>query len=918
MLKGSPYPFVLLLFFFCKSAQATHIVGGEIYYDNLGGNTYKIHMKVYRDCINGVPPFDGWPDKTGRVLSAVFTVFDAQGNAVRTGTFTPLTYTTLPPTNNNVCAPDVSATACVQQAIYETTLQLPPKMGGYYIVYQRCCRNATILNLIDPGSVGTTYWEHIPGPEVVLVNSSPRFASLPPIYICNNNPIEYNHVATDPDGDSLVYSLCTPFNGLDKDCPILGDSSCPLPNEAPPYVSVPFSPPYSASYPLSSHPAININSATGFLNGTPTILGQWVVGVCVSEYRRGVLIGTHHRDFQFNVIPCPFVVTADIISQTTTNNGQGTGYCNGFTISYQNNSSSNASSYFWDFGDPGSTTDTSSAYNPTYTYTLVGTYTATLIVNPGSRCSDTTTEVFQVRPLLSPDFLLPQAQCFRGNHYDFALGGSFQGNGTFNWDFGANAIPPTANTPTVSNVRYHTPGIYNATIVVNENDCSAWATKVVEVVQNPQALIGPYTTIGCHPLSVTFPNQSTAASDMVFNWVFSDGTTSTEQSPTHIFTQPGVYSVSLTVTANQKCVDTSQVSAVNSIIVKPTPLAAFNYVSGSGVCFNNHQLDFVSTSRFTGASGVLAWHFGVGASPQTATTQSVNHVVYNAPGTYTVSLTASENGCSNTSTQLINLYQNPLAAIAPFNAKGCDPFTVSFNNTSTAASDMVFNWVFSDGTRSNERHPQHLFTPAGIYNYTLTVITTQKCIDTSQYVSISSITVNPTPIANFTATPLVTSIFDPDITFFNLSGEGAFSWHYDFGDGSSTSDENPLHTYATWGNYTVFQTLTNRYACSNTATLSITILPEFRFWVPNAFTPGKQDHLNDVFKPVVVGVEEYTWMIFNRWGDLIYKTNDPEAGWNGTFKGADSPLDVYVWKCEFKNVVSNLKESHVGHVTLLR
>jgi gliding motility-associated-like protein len=127
-----------------------------------------------------------------------------------------------------------------------------------------------------------------------------------------------------------------------------------------------------------------------------------------------------------------------------------------------------------------------------------------------------------------------------------------------------------------------------------------------------------------------------------------------------------------------------------------------------------------------------------------------------------------------------------------------------------------------------------------------------------------------------------------------------------------------MHTYLTWGDYYVTQTVTNTYACPNTMTLLVRVLPEFRFWIPNAFTPGNKDHLNDVFKPIVIGVEDYTFMIFNRWGELIFKTNDTEAGWNGTYKDAPSPMDVYVWKCEFKNIVSKENESRIGHVTLVR
>lgn len=731
---------ILLFLLAFRLAEATHIVGGEIYYDYLGNNNYRITMKVYRDCINGVPPFDN---------PAFMTVFRANGTVFTTMNVAITSSMTVPPSNNSPCAPTTAGSACVEEAIYVTTVNLPPLNGGYDIAYQRCCRNSTILNLVNPGAVGATYQEHIPGPDQVAVNSSPRFTLRPPIYICKGVPIKFNHAATDPDGDSLVYNLCTPFNGLDQCCPIIGpggcSSNCPTnANTPPPYVSVPFSPPYNSSYPLASNPAININPRTGLLNGSPTTLGQWVVGVCVTEYRNGQVIGTHYRDFQFNVIPCPNMGVAGITAQTTTNNGAGTGYCNGFTISYQNASQGNNTSYYWDFGDPNSTTDTSYAYNPTYTFGAVGVYTVTLVTNPGNPCADTTREVFHVYPLLSPSIITPSAQCLTNNSYQFSASGGFMGTGTYTWTFGPQATPSVATTPSVTGVHFNAAGTYSVSFIVSENGCTATDGDTIRVFPPTTASMGNFNGLGCDPYSLTFPNLSSGVS-MSYLWQFSDGTSSTEATPTHVFTPPGVYSVSLTAISSQYCMDTSRVLAVNSI------------------------------------------------------------------------------------------------------------------------------------------------------------------------------TVHPSPTAGYVATPTVTSIFDADIRFYNTTivSENIVSWYYNFDDGTGSSDINPYHTYQMWGDYYTTQTVTNAYGCPNTTRLLIRILPEFRFWVPNAFTPGK-DGLNDIFKPVLIGVEDYNFLIFDRWGEQIYRTDDQTQGWDGRYKNGDCTDDVYIWKCDFKNVVTKEHEYHIGHVTLVR
>ncbi|MEO6302578.1 MAG: hypothetical protein ABIP51_05360, partial [Bacteroidia bacterium] len=250
--------FFIVILFLCLKASAFHIVGGEVIYDDLGGGNYRITLKVYRDCFstNGAP-FDG---TGGNASAAYLTVYDAFQNQIGVYDIGSPTITSVPPAINNPCIITPNS-ICVEQGIYTYTLNLPPIMGGYYIVYQRCCRNSTILNIVTPNSVGSTYFTHIPGPEVVASNNSPRFTNLPPIFVCNGLKFTFNHSATDPDGDQLVYSICSPYQGLDGCCPSLngappnGSSStclsppsqCPTSAPPPPYAAVVFINPYTSS-----------------------------------------------------------------------------------------------------------------------------------------------------------------------------------------------------------------------------------------------------------------------------------------------------------------------------------------------------------------------------------------------------------------------------------------------------------------------------------------------------------------------------------------------------------------------------------------------------------------------------------------------------------------------------------------------
>ncbi|MBL0288377.1 MAG: hypothetical protein IPQ19_13490 [Bacteroidetes bacterium] len=131
----------------------------------------------------------------------------------------------------------------------------------------------------------------------IITNSNPVFTNFPPVVICANKPIIFDHSAIDRDGDSLVYKLCKPFEGGSQFDP---SGDFPV---SPPFIEVDFASPYSLQNILGGIPLV-INSKTGLLSGTPNTIGQFVVGVCVSEFRNGIFIGETKRDFQFNVADC--------------------------------------------------------------------------------------------------------------------------------------------------------------------------------------------------------------------------------------------------------------------------------------------------------------------------------------------------------------------------------------------------------------------------------------------------------------------------------------------------------------------------------------------------------------------------------------------------------------------------------------
>ena len=376
----------LLWLFTSVSLYATHIIGGEITYSCLGNNQYEIKLTVFRDCYTGVPPFDD-PVSIG--------IFNYKNELVYDLRIPRTTNDTIHQVLMGECEA-IPPNVCVHTSVYTDTVELKPILGGYTLSYQRCCRNGSIVNIVDPLNTGASFTIKISEKALLECNSCAKFKSWPPIFICVNEPIMYDHSAIDADGDSIVYKLCTPINGL-------GDSVMPQPPLNPPYDSVVWKdPPYNLNNLLGGIP-LAIDPHTGLLTGTPNTIGQFVVGVCIEEYRKGELISTTNRDFQYNVGLCGKVASGFFVPDV---------FCDSLTVTFLNESQ-NANKFFWDFGDPGTTLDVSTLMSPKYKYPQSGTYTVKLIAQLGNAmCTDTFIRTFSVYPnSLFPDYKIKLVEC---------------------------------------------------------------------------------------------------------------------------------------------------------------------------------------------------------------------------------------------------------------------------------------------------------------------------------------------------------------------------------------------------------------------------------------------------------------------------------------------------------------------------
>lgn len=401
---------LLLIIGLLPVTKATHLVGGEITYrylgpDGLGNNLYEITLYIYQDCLTGLP------DVINEDNPAYIGIFYRSGQPVL-----PIDSINLnnaipvPPNFSNECVNNPPPT-CLRRTRFTRTYRIPQSNTGIRVIYSRCCRNESITNLNRPGEVGATYFCDIPPTSLAGNNNSAVFRNYPPQIICVNNPLVYDHSATDIDGDSLSYELCDAYPGGSR------ENSKPFPSafvpsplsvfiDSRPSPSYGYRAGYSAQKPMGGNPVIQIDPKTGLLNGVPNLQGRFVVSVCVHEWRNGVIINTVHREFQFVVTNCSKAVVADIPQLSSEFNTYIVN-CKDKTISFINKSQGGFA-YAWDFGVSGAT---SSDFQPVYTYPDTGTYTVKLTVNKGSTCPDSISRLVKVYPTHEADYIFDGLPC---------------------------------------------------------------------------------------------------------------------------------------------------------------------------------------------------------------------------------------------------------------------------------------------------------------------------------------------------------------------------------------------------------------------------------------------------------------------------------------------------------------------------
>lgn len=363
-----------ILFILPFSANATHIVGGEIGYRCLGGNQYEITLRVFRDCFNADPTalFDD---------PGVIGVYASNGLRLSNISLRPIGNDTLREGLDS-CYTSFINSVCVHTTVYRSVITLNPRVGGYHFVYQRCCRNTTITNIVNPTEAGATYDILLTEAAMQKCNSSPVVNRWPPVYVCANQELNVNSEATDVDNDSIAYKLCTPLVGGTLQRPQ------PIPPTAPPFQPIIWlGPTYSLANVLGGNNPLTIDINTGIMKGVPPVLGQFVVAVCLEEYDRTTknLLSVVRRDFQYNVVNC-------MVPQATFEAPEAV--CVGSTLTLNQNTPG-AKSVEWYLGEPGAEKLIAKGDSVNLTFPSAGKNRITLYYEKGTACQSTFSSVIE-------------------------------------------------------------------------------------------------------------------------------------------------------------------------------------------------------------------------------------------------------------------------------------------------------------------------------------------------------------------------------------------------------------------------------------------------------------------------------------------------------------------------------------------
>ncbi len=845
---------MLFLLLFCNTSQARHIAGGELYYNyispdanNSANSIYVITLRLFRECNSLGPTLEAEQATVGIYEGDILfrslplpRVSDVTTISLNTAAFPCLV--------GNVGA-------CYQVALYSAIISLPNSPIGYTLSRLGCCRIDFITNLAQPVSVGSNYVTRIPGRNVLSggFNSSPQFNVKDTALICSQKRFTLDFGAIDPDSDSLSYSFCDAFSspgGNQNGTPTNVLSKDPLPYRFP----------FSGNLPLGDK--VSIDPVTGVISGIAPAPGNYVVNVCITEWRNGKAFNEHRKDFIMAVQGCDFIEAnlPDKIIQ-----------CENFTVLFENEStSSSITNYVWNFGDSLNNTYPQSG-SVLHTYKDTGVYKATLTVTGPKGCIGTDSVEVRVFPGFKPAMNI-NGSCFL-NPYTFNdLSTSVYGVVNYwRWNFGDETVLSDTSRTKNAQYQYPTTSVKNIQLIVGDSKgCLDTLSRNLAVSDKPLLQVPFKDTLICSIDSLPINVNSTG----IFNWEPNLNISNTNTANVVVYPKVTTqYTVSIN---NNGCI------SKDTITVNVLPFITVRAGADSTICLNDSIVLQVNSQalqyRWTNDAGQFV---SDQKNPRLQPSRSTQYFV-----------TANLGKCEDKDS--IRIVTIPYPSV---NA-GIDT-SICFGNAVMLNAQIVgssFRWSPSlNMMQANTLNP--LVTPASSKTYYLTVSDTLGC---NKLVTDSvQIAVIPRPIV-FAGRDTAISVNQP--LQLNASGAQLYQWSPSTGL-SDPRIANPIAILGNTIDSVVYRVLGNNNQCFGEDSIKVFVFkngPDL--YIPSAFTPNA-DGKNDLLRPIPVGIAQLNYFaVYNRWGQLLYKTSAIGAGWDGVFNGEPQPAGTYVFQAEGRDI----------------
>jgi gliding motility-associated-like protein len=865
--------FAIFFILFCcfEQSRADHITGGEMSYKYLPAtNQYQATLKLYMRC------------NSGRMFNnpTIISVFHKGNNNRVMDLDVPLSRTeTISLSDPDPCISNPPI-VCYEVGYYNFTLSLPPSNDGYIVAGQVNYRIAGIANLSQGYSqVGASYTMEIPGTSTSAndyKNNSAHFTGSDLVIVCANNPFTYSFAATDEDGDDLEYSFCQAYRSSSG--PSGGGNSATAPLE-PPYVSVPYGTNYSGTTPLGIN--VKIDSKTGLIQGIAPSAGVYVVTVCVQEMRNGKVIAVQRKDLQIAITSCS--LTAAILQPEYL-------LCRDTKSIVLTNLSTSTliNAYNWEIkNSSGNTINTATTATLPYTFPDTGIYTIKLKINPGQRCSDSTTSMARVYPGFKPDFTFSGICFTKPTDFKDATTTVYGTVSAWHWNFGdaINADTSLLRNPVYT---YTSLGGHNAVLLAsNTNGCKDTVSKLVNVFDKPPVTLAFRDTLICPPDQL----QLIATGRGNYVW--------TPAGPQIVNANTATPTVApLTTTTYYVTLDDDGCINQDSLLVRVTNKVDLAAMNDTTICQGD-----VMQLRLTSNGLVYAWTPALqldnpGASMPMATT--ISKTVYN--------VIASISTCTATDNITVSTVPYPIV-----NA-GTDTL-ICFNSTAQlhgSTDGSKYSWTPASSLNNNTSlNP--FAKPASTTPYVLSVSDTKGC----PKVVTDTVMVIVLPAIDAEA-GRDTAVIMGETILLNASGGSGYFWYPPTGL-SAVNTATPTALYGEPSErirYTVL--VYNEAGCVDSAFITIKVFgtPPSIF-VPTGFTPNG-DGKNDMLRPIAVGMKQINrFNVYNRYGQEVFSTTINGHGWDGKVNGQVQQTGVYVWMVQAIDF-NGKKYASKGTTTLIR